>query len=82
MANEETLDVRGEICPYPMLKTNKQLDEITPDIEILNVITDHSPCLMTIPIQALKRGYVCDIEEISQGEWKLHLVKKGIKNKE
>ena len=34
MANEETLDVRGEICPFPMLKTNKQLDELTPDIEI------------------------------------------------
>tara|TARA_B100000749_G_C18213341_1_gene376986 strand:+ start:387 stop:617 length:231 start_codon:yes stop_codon:yes gene_type:complete len=76
MANEETLDVRGEICPYPMLKTNKQLDEITPDIEILNVITDHPPSLMTIPPQAVKRGYVCDIEEISQGEWKLHLVKE------
>ena len=76
MANQETLDVRGEICPYPMLKTNKQLDEITPDIEILDVITDHSPALMTIPTQAVKRGYSCEIEEISQGEWKLHLKKE------
>jgi len=76
MANQETLDVRGEICPYPMLKTNKQLDEITPDIEILDVITDHSPALMTIPPQAVKRGYSCEIEEISQGEWKLHLKKE------
>ena len=40
MANEETLDVRGEICPYPMLKTNKQLDEITPDIEINAIAPD------------------------------------------
>ena len=32
MDNQETLDVRGEICPFPMLKTNKQLDEITPDV--------------------------------------------------
>ena len=76
MANQETLDVRGEICPYPMLKTNKQLDEITPDIEILDVITDHSPALMTIPPQAVKRGYSCEIEETSQGVWKLHLKKE------
>ena len=76
MDNQNTLDVRGEICPFPMLKTNKQLDEITPDVEILDVITDHPPALMTIPPQAVKRGYSCEIEETSQGEWKLHLVKE------
>ena len=26
--NENILDVRGEICPYPMLKTNKELDAV------------------------------------------------------
>ena len=44
MSNEETrkLDLRGEICPYPMLKTNEELDS-NKDINILEVITDHSP---------------------------------------
>ena len=75
MKSIEILDVRGEICPYPMLKTNKQLDEITPDIEQLDVITDHSPVLMTIPPQAIKRGYSCEIEETVRGEWRIRLVK-------
>ena len=28
MESENILDVRGEICPYPMLKTNKELDAV------------------------------------------------------
>ncbi len=46
MSNEEIkkLDLRGEICPYPMLKTNEELDS-NKDINILEVITDHSPAL-------------------------------------
>jgi len=71
----KTLDLRGEICPYPMLKTNEELDS-NKELNILEVITDHSPALMTIPPQAVKRGYSCEIEEISQGEWKLHLKKE------
>ena len=27
MNYEKSLDVRGEICPYPMMMTNKELDE-------------------------------------------------------
>jgi TusA-related sulfurtransferase len=71
--DKEILDVRGEICPYPMLKTNEQLDA---NIKTLTVITDHAPTLMTIPPQAVKRGYSCDIEETSQGEWTLYLTKE------
>ena len=25
-SNPTLLDVRGEICPYPMIRTNKELD--------------------------------------------------------
>ena len=69
MSNEETrkLDLRGEICPYPMLKTNEELDS-NKDINILEVITDHSPALSTIPPQALKRGYEVEIDEIDNSE--------------
>ena len=43
MSNNETkkLDLRGEICPYPMLKTNEELDA-NKNIDILEVITDLS----------------------------------------
>jgi len=73
--NENILDVRGEICPYPMLKTNKELDTV--NSHELKVLTDHSPALMTIPPQAIKRGYSCEIEELSQGEWTIKLTKQN-----
>ena len=41
--NTQTLDVRGEICPYPMLRTNRELDDSDPKPESLEVITDHPP---------------------------------------
>ena len=70
-----TLDVRGEICPYPMPRTNRELDESDPKPNVLEVITDHPPALSTIPPEAMKRGYGCEIEEIKPGEWKIKLFK-------
>ena len=77
MSNNETkkLDLRGEICTYPMLKTNEELDA-NKNIDILEVITDHSPALSTIPPQALKRGYDVEIDEIDNTEWKITLTKE------
>ncbi len=78
MTTEEAvpvLDVRGEICPYPMLRTNRELDEVRPGIAALDVITDHPPALSTIPPEAMKRGYGCEIEEIDDGEWRIRIFK-------
>ena len=69
------LDVRGEICPYPMLKTNEKLDSEEFNFDFLDILTDHSPALSTIPPQAMKRGYEVNIEEIHDGEWKIRLSK-------
>ena len=69
------LDVRGEICPYPMLRTNRELDEVRPGVMELDVITDHPPALSTIPPEAMKRGYGCEIEEIDDGEWRIRIFK-------
>ena len=43
--------------------------------DFLDILTDHSPALSTIPPQAMKRGYEVDIEEIHDGEWKIRLSK-------
>ena len=73
------LDLRGEICPYPMLKTNEELDS-SEKIEILEIITDHSPALSTIPPQALKRGYEVEIDELDNSDWKITLTNKNKEN--
>ena len=75
MSAKHTLDVRGEICPYPMIKTNKFLDDEKNNFESIEVITDHPPALSTIPPEAIKRGFACEINESNAGEWTILLTK-------
>ena len=77
MADDQVpiLDVRGEICPYPMIKTNELLDGDKKGVQVLDVLTDHPPALSTVPPQAMKRGYEVEIDELGTGEWRLRLSK-------
>ena len=77
MADEQipVLEVRGEICPYPMLKTNEALEGDHKDVVTLDVLTDHPPALSTVPPQAMKRGYEVEIDELGAGEWRMRLTK-------
>ena len=38
------LDVRGEICPYPMMKASEALKRL-PAGDVLEVLSDHAPAL-------------------------------------
>lgn len=69
------LDVRGEICPYPMMKTVQALKKLKPDDPGLEVITDHAPALETIPTQAARLGYAATIEETGSPEWRITLTR-------
>lgn len=68
------IDVRGEICPYPMMKTAEALKKLEGD-EPLEVLTDHAPALGTIPWEAAKNGYATTIEGAADSEWRLTLRK-------
>ena len=68
------IDVRGEICPYPMMKTAEALKKLDGD-ETLEVLTDHAPALGTIPWEAAKNGYETTIEGAADSEWRLTLQK-------
>ena len=70
------LDVRGEICPYPMLKAVEAMKKLKGSDNVL-VITDHAPCLDTIPPQAGRYGYTCEVEESGGAEWKINLIPNG-----
>ena len=61
------LDVRGEICPYPQVKTVAALKKLAPSDQ-LEVLTDHPPALETVPAQAARLGYVAEIEEDGTAE--------------
>ncbi len=72
-----TLDVRGEICPYPMMRTVSALKKLSPDEQTLEVVTDHAPALDTIPTQAARLGFETVVEEVGGSEWRLVLTRKG-----
>jgi len=72
----KTIDVRGELCPYPMTITNKELDKKSGTE--FKILTDHSPTLTTIPWEAKKRGFDTEIYKTGLGEWEIHLKKREI----
>ncbi len=69
------LDVRGEICPYPMMRTVSALKKLSEHKDALEVVTDHAPALDTIPTQAARLGYQTDIEETGASEWRLTITR-------
>ena len=69
------LDVRGEICPYPMMRTVSALKQLSEHEDALEVVTDHAPALDTIPTQAARLGYHTDIEETGASEWRLTITR-------
>lgn len=70
------LDVRGEVCPYPMMKAVAAMKKLKGAEEVV-VITDHAPCLETIPPQAPKHGYRSEIVETGSPEWTITLIPNG-----
>jgi TusA-related sulfurtransferase len=72
----KTLDVRGEICPYPMMRTVSALKKLSAGEHTLEVVTDHAPALDTIPTQAARLGFETAVEEVGGSEWRLVLTRK------
>lgn len=70
------LDVRGEICPYPMLRAVEAMKKLNGREDVV-VITDHAPCLETIPPQASRFGYAYSVEETGSPEWTIRLTPHG-----
>ena len=70
------LDVRGEVCPYPMMKAVEAMKKAK-NGEAITVITDHAPCLETIPPQAKKLRYNVEVREVGNPEWHIVLTPQG-----
>lgn len=73
----KTLDVRGEICPYPMMRTVSALKGLAADEGVLEVVTDHAPALDTIPTQAARLGFETAVEEVRGSEWRITLTRSS-----
>jgi len=70
------LDVRGEVCPYPMMKALEAMRQL-PEGELLEVLTDHPPSLETIPPLANQPGFAWQIVERGGGQWALLIAREA-----
>lgn len=52
----KVLDVRGEICPVPLIKTVKEISKMEQG-EILKVLSDHPPARRSIPLEMKEQGH-------------------------
>jgi len=70
------LDVRGEICPYPVKKILEALDRL-PAGEELEILSDHPPSLEIVRAMADQRGFTMRVEDAGPAEWRIILAKEG-----
>lgn len=62
------LDVRGECCPYPLVRTKKQVDSLQPG-EILKVVADDPVAPQNIDQWSKKSGNKLLAVEQHDGEY-------------
>lgn len=76
--NVYELDVRGYVCPYPVIYTIKALSLLKVG-EILEVITDNPPSSENVPRAAEEKGHeVIKVESSGEGEWRI-VIRKASK---
>lgn len=71
------LDVRGYVCPYPVIYTRKALARL-PSGKLLEVITDNPPSCENVPKAAKEDGHeVVSVERVEEGVWRIVIKKRG-----
>jgi len=71
MDYDEELDVRGQVCPYPSLRTRQALMKMAPG-KVLKVILDHPPAKDNVRREVHKMGHEFLGIEDNDGEWSLY----------
>ena len=63
----ETLDVLGRVCPYPLVLTKKAMEKLASG-QILKVKCDAPASAEdSIPKFCEKQGYACQVEKVGDG---------------
>lgn len=76
---DKRLDIRGEVCPYTLVKTKLAVEEM--DVgQVLEVILDYPEAADSIPKAMLNYGNsVLKIEKINPKEWVI-LIRKEVED--
>jgi TusA-related sulfurtransferase len=68
------LDVKGEVCPAPLIKAMEAMKSAETGQEI-DMVTDFLPAVLTVTNAALKENWNIKIEKTGTQEWKVRLSK-------
>lgn len=68
------LDVKGEVCPAPLIKAMDAMKSARTGQEI-DMVTDFLPAVLTVTNAALKENWNIKIEKTGIQEWKVRLSK-------
>ncbi len=68
-----TLDVRGEICPAPLIKAMEAMKNAAKG-QSIDMITDFLPAILTVSNAALKEGWNINVQLIGEKEWNVQLI--------
>jgi len=68
------LDVRGEVCPVPLVKTMEAMKSASHG-QGIEMLTDFMPAVLVVSNAALKEGWDINIQNVGPKEWRLLLVK-------
>ncbi|MQF48327.1 sulfurtransferase TusA family protein [SAR202 cluster bacterium AC-647-N09_OGT_505m] len=71
-----TLDVRGEVCPGPLVKAMEAMKSALAEQEI-EMLTDFFPAVLVVTNAALKQGWDINIQNIASNEWRMLLTWNG-----
>ncbi len=72
---DKTIDLKGEVCPYTLVKSKLALEEMGLD-QILEVVVDHEPAVENVPRSLKNEGQkILAVDKINDTDWKI-LVKK------
>lgn len=71
---EIRLDCMGEVCPVPLIKTQKRMAVMNIG-EVLIVEIDHSCAMNNVPEWAKKEGHNVNIHEVGNGQWEVYIKK-------
>ena len=70
---DEVLDVQGEICPHPDIKTRKKLKQMKPG-QILKVVVDYPLSVERIPRNVTAEGHkVLAVQRVSGPLYELYI---------
>jgi len=79
MKVDKTLDIRGEICPYTLVKTKLAVEDIEVG-QVLEVILDYPEAADSIPKAMLNYGNsVLKVEKINPKEWRI-IIRKEVED--